>query len=611
MITLSWSPTSGHTVLAADGREVKLRDGRKMPLVGVGVGMQRLLEESWVLGEEGGIIRSNDVGIHLRVVARAVPPRGGGGRSPVGGKKKKKKRKRERQFDLFIDGRSYFDLPRLDESGHNLVVAAPPAPSISGGGGGGSSKFGSYHGKEEREMSSNCQVDEVEEWTADSSAIADGPSGNSNDDDDDDDDDSSVDGFMENIDLGAANLRQRGEDDDRKQPTRSTRNNGTTTTAAMRRAKIGSVKELQEKGGRAAEKIGTSTKQAVAETSRRAEEGVKKLKAGTTKVLTSPIALMKRSSLADEEIQNGIDTSDEDGGVGLGGGGSDSDGGGNKNTKEETVHRLAPEDYPSFHSMHQTIMQQQNSSGDGGVVLRDQIPKHREDAEETADQTIGRLRDQISHLELAIANNDHRVAAEVERSVAVAEIEARMLQMEDRNEISRLREELEELRTTASQSEKLGLELVSAYEELEKELVAAKSEAERLKESAEEAREEAQSLKADKAATDEEIRRLEQRVINLQEALDAARAKKPRPRGAPFVPNDAMTSYLDDPKCCLCSKDATENMRDCQCGQESCDLRAHGSCLIGSKHNPSPSVSHPGTPAPALPLILCGGIFKK
>ncbi len=54
VITLSWSPTSGRPILAADGREVKLRDGRKMPLVGVGVGMQRLLEESWVLGRRGG-----------------------------------------------------------------------------------------------------------------------------------------------------------------------------------------------------------------------------------------------------------------------------------------------------------------------------------------------------------------------------------------------------------------------------------------------------------------------------------------------------------------------------------------------------------------------------
>ncbi len=230
-------------------------------------------------------------------------------------------------------------------------------------------------------MSSNCPVDEVEEWTADSSAIADGPSGNSNDDDDDnndDDDDSSVDGFMENIDLGVAtNLRQRGEDDHRKQPTRSTRNNGTTTTA-MRRAKIGSVKELQEKGGRAAEKIGTSTKQAVAETSRRAEEGVKKLKAGTTKVLTTPIALMKRSSLADEEIQNGIDTSDEGGGVGVGGGGSDSDGGGNKNTKEETVHRLAPEDYPRSIPCTRRLCSSRIAAAMVALYFRDQIPKHRE-----------------------------------------------------------------------------------------------------------------------------------------------------------------------------------------------------------------------------------------
>jgi len=547
-----------------------------------------------------------------------------GGKTNAGrnkNKKKKRKKRRERQFDLFIDGRSFFDLPRLDESGRNLVATGPAEPP-SWSCGGSSSRFGSY-GREERTMS-KCQRNDdqedggggddiIEEWTADSGAIADGPSGNGNHDDDDDD---SVDGFMDSIDLGP-NLDQRG-DDGRKKSTRSSTGTTTaTTTSTMRRTKekIGSVKTLQVRSGRAAagNKIGTSTKHAVAITSRRAEEGVRRLKAGTTRVLSSPIVLMRRGGLvADDEegIGSGVDTSDEDR-DGASGGGGDGVGGGSNGT-EEAVHRLAPEDYPSFHTMHRTIMRQQNSTGDGSAVPREEFQEREENEGETADQTIDRLRDQITHLELEIANNDHRVAADVERSVAVAEIEARMLQMVDKDEISRLRVELEELRSTASQSERLGMELVSAYEELERELVAAKSEAERLKESAEEAREEAQSLKADRAATEEEIRRLEQRVIHLQQALDAARAKKPRSRGgAPFVPNDATTSYLDDPKCCLCSKDATENMRDCQCGQESCDLRAHGSCLIGSKHNPSPSVSHPGTPAPALPLILCGGIFKK
>lgn len=60
---------------------------------------------------------------------------------------------------------------------------------------------------------------------------------------------------------------------------------------------------------------------------------------------------------------------------------------------------------------------------------------------------------------------------------------------------------------------------------------------------------------------------------------------------------------LSSVKCSICMKNAYGMMKSCQCGNPTCDKRAHASC-VASK-NPLPSVSHPGTPAPRLPCILC------
>jgi predicted nucleic acid-binding Zn-ribbon protein len=66
---------------------------------------------------------------------------------------------------------------------------------------------------------------------------------------------------------------------------------------------------------------------------------------------------------------------------------------------------------------------------------------------------------------------------------------------------------------------------------------------------------------------------------------------------------------LSSVKCSICGKNAYGMMKSCQCGNPSCDKRAHASCIAGK--NPLPaSVSHPGTPAPRLPCILCSERFE-
>jgi hypothetical protein len=58
--------------------------------------------------------------------------------------------------------------------------------------------------------------------------------------------------------------------------------------------------------------------------------------------------------------------------------------------------------------------------------------------------------------------------------------------------------------------------------------------------------------------------------------------------------------------CSICFKAAFGLMKSCQCGKSDCGKRAHITCA--SRINPGPSVSHPGTPAPRLPLVLCTAV---
>jgi hypothetical protein len=63
--------------------------------------------------------------------------------------------------------------------------------------------------------------------------------------------------------------------------------------------------------------------------------------------------------------------------------------------------------------------------------------------------------------------------------------------------------------------------------------------------------------------------------------------------------------------CCLCFKPCFGMMKSCQCGKQQCQCRAHMSCVANRIIPPGPSVSHPGTPAPVLPLVLCGGVSRQ
>jgi hypothetical protein len=58
--------------------------------------------------------------------------------------------------------------------------------------------------------------------------------------------------------------------------------------------------------------------------------------------------------------------------------------------------------------------------------------------------------------------------------------------------------------------------------------------------------------------------------------------------------------------CCICYKPCIGIMKVCQCNQPTCNHKIHMNCIkLLSITQPSPSLSHPGTPAPKVPIILC------
>lgn len=66
--------------------------------------------------------------------------------------------------------------------------------------------------------------------------------------------------------------------------------------------------------------------------------------------------------------------------------------------------------------------------------------------------------------------------------------------------------------------------------------------------------------------------------------------------------NNNITNANGNKRCCLCLKNASGMMKQCQCGKK-CGHFAHLVCA--NRIQVSTSVSHPGTPAPRLPLVLC------
>jgi hypothetical protein len=171
-------------------------------------------------------------------------------------------------------------------------------------------------------------------------------------------------------------------------------------------------------------------------------------------------------------------------------------------------------------------------------------------------------------------------------------------------------------------------------------------EAQRLRITAEANEEEMQRLKLDKAAADKQIQQLKTRLAtverSLKDSIAVATASTTNSTISPenttpthsssaqlsfhlpplatskkAPPTTTMTTVTDKENkgvengelCCICFKQSLGIMKTCQCGDKSCRKKAHANCVKNSA--PGPSVSHPCTPAPKLPVVLCGSVMSK
>jgi hypothetical protein len=125
-----------------------------------------------------------------------------------------------------------------------------------------------------------------------------------------------------------------------------------------------------------------------------------------------------------------------------------------------------------------------------------------------------------------------------------------------------------------------------------------------------------QQLALEKKAQEKRVNQLQLKVSNLERRLHESTSLVPTTpttgTNSPFsIPPLSGGKENASPacKCSICFKDAVGLMKKCQCGKPECKSRAHATCV--NKIKAGPSVSHPGTPAPRLPVVLCSNSSKS
>lgn len=167
-------------------------------------------------------------------------------------------------------------------------------------------------------------------------------------------------------------------------------------------------------------------------------------------------------------------------------------------------------------------------------------------------------------------------------------------------------------------------------------------------------REHIQSLKLEKQTDDKRIAQLESKLANMQRRLEEStnltviKATNVGQSGFLKTPANKTSTDLQNPpssaspadvsfvipplmdkenmstpssisksgvtKCSLCFKDSSGLMKKCECGRPECTFRAHQICvhrIHSTAAAGKTSVSHPGTPAPRLPVILCSSTVNS
>jgi chromosome segregation ATPase len=232
--------------------------------------------------------------------------------------------------------------------------------------------------------------------------------------------------------------------------------------------------------------------------------------------------------------------------------------------------------------------------------------------------------EEASTLDQAYKKRIARVEAELQQAQAML-VEATLTVAEAQAATTVLKDTIEEL-TTAN---------CALHERVEHSQAQHRTEQEKLHQSLHEAQQDAQSLRLqassdqdqiqkltmEKAASDMRAEQLQSRIAGLERRLKdssstpsgwlnvtATNAMNVTPET--IVPpsfldkeNDSSCTEAPGSRCSICMKASVGIMKLCQCGNKDCKFRAHASCV--NRSQAGPSVSHPGTPAQLLPVVLC------
>ena len=269
---------------------------------------------------------------------------------------------------------------------------------------------------------------------------------------------------------------------------------------------------------------------------------------------------------------------------------------------------------------HQQVEKQKEELASNVEVLN--IEKRKLEME-VSDQTAEALKwkqswEEVKALEEAQKKRTGRVEAELLQAKSVL-VDASSAAAEAEASAATLRETIAELTTANAELHgRLRFEQASHREQqdsLEQDLQKAQQESHTLRLQSTASGAEIQKLKAENASCEQKMEQMQNKISLLERRLkDSPNLWASTGLGNTNTPDLAVTpsktsldkengiASSDSMMCSICFKVSSGILKRCQCGQ-GCNHRAHATCI--NKIQAGPSVSHPGTPAISLPVILC------
>lgn len=253
----------------------------------------------------------------------------------------------------------------------------------------------------------------------------------------------------------------------------------------------------------------------------------------------------------------------------------------------------------------QTMLEQSNKAL-RNAQLETKISKSRADTLTFQVDEMKNELEQAKQHKLQVQKEYEEAQIEEETKLAALESEHELIFQKElhrhKNEIASLKSQISSTEQTVLECEDVIDRQASKIVNLEETLARTTTAATDALEVAKEAQEERDFWKS-RAKLSPKARSLAKSFVHTTEYYSCGQEEKLTPTKSVGKENNHASG-----KCNLCFKEQSGIVRWCKCGKSDCQMWAHATCLAKGKKNVSTSVSHPGTPPPPLPLILCNGL---